>query len=326
MFLADKEMETTVIMAACHGARSYTVFAIFMIALIAAHAEGQTSTSANPMLIYVNHMYVVPDPDTYEAVAKNHFLLDNFGASESRTTVRRDKTYTGLYFYGEHTYFELLEPPKNGQALESFSGIAFGVERPGQIKDLAASLERSGSTNVTLNAITRQTEDVELNWFAMLSTESTLKNSKLATWVMEYDPDFLGKWYPQFPPHGPSIRRSDILERYAAKINRSQQRDQGLFEDIARLYLALEKSDAMEFSKRCQIYGYQVSGAPGETLCKGPDIELRIQAFDVNRPPIRSGLTAVEFRLRQSKNGLKVFRLGANSVLEFKHKTAVWRF
>jgi Family of unknown function (DUF5829) len=297
-----------------------------MIALIAAHAEGQGGTSANPVLIYLNHVCVVPDPDTYGAVAKNHFLLDNFGASESRTTVRRDKTYTGLYFYGEHTYFELLGPPKNGQTLESFSGIAFGVERPGQIKDLAASLEKSGSTNVSLNAITRQTEDVDLNWFAMLSTESTLKNSKLATWVMEYDPDFLGKWYPQFPPHGSSIRRSDILERYAAKINRSQQRDQGLFEDIARLYLALEKSDAMEFSKRCQIYGYQVSEAGGETLCKGPDIELKIQAFDINRPPIRSGLTAVEFRLRQSKNGLKVFKLGANSVLEFKDKTAVWRF
>ena len=88
---------------------------------------------APPAPVYLNHLYVVPTPETYKAVAENDFLEKNFGAFESRTTTRADKTYTGLYFYGEHTYFELLEPPKDGKAPETFSGVAFGAETPGQI-------------------------------------------------------------------------------------------------------------------------------------------------------------------------------------------------
>ncbi|MGB2890786.1 MAG: DUF5829 family protein [Candidatus Acidiferrales bacterium] len=307
-------------------ARSYSVLAISMIALIAAHAEGRVGALANPVLIYLNHVYVVPDLDTYEAVAENHFLLDNFGASESRTTVRGDKTYTGIYFYGEHTYFELLEPPKSAETHESLSGVAFGVEKPGEIKGLAATLKKSGPSKIHLDSITRQTEGVDLSWFTMLSTEPELQKSKLSTWVMEYDSDFLSTWYPQFPPHGPNIRRSDILERYAAKINRSEQRERGLFQDIVRIHLALENSEVEEFRRRCEIYGYQTFKNGRETACKGPNIELEIQGFDGNRPPTRSGVTAVEFQLRRNKTDQKIFKLGANSVLELKDKTAMWRF
>jgi hypothetical protein len=99
-----------------------------------------------------------------------------------------------------------------------------------------------------------------------------------------------------------------------------------LFQEIVRLHLALARSDIEEFLRRCQIYGYQISQSGSASVCTGPDIELRIQAFDADRPPTRSGLMAVEFQLRKSKTGQKVFQLGTNSLLEFKDRTAIWHF
>jgi hypothetical protein len=204
--MTDRELPVRIIMLTRRRAtRPYALVAFVMFFLLAAYAARKEETIGSRWPIYLNHVYVVPAADTYESVSRNDFLLNDFAAAEMRTTVRQDRTYTGFYFYGEHTYFELLEPSKSAQKPESLSGIAFGAERPGQIKDLAASLARSGAPNVSLNTITRETEGDNLNWFVMLSTEATLTKSKLATWVMEYDPDFLSRWYPRFPPHTPSI-------------------------------------------------------------------------------------------------------------------------
>ncbi|MGH9702635.1 MAG: DUF5829 family protein [Candidatus Acidiferrales bacterium] len=281
---------------------------------------------APPGPVYLNHLYVVPSPDTYKAVAENEFLQKNFGASESRTTVRADKTYTGLYFYGEHTYFELLEPPKEGKSPETYSGVAFGAEAPDQVQTLAARLKESGSTNAILKPINRQTEGKAVNWFLQLILGPQFEKSKFASWLMEYNPDFLSNWYPQLPPAQASMHRSDVLERYAAKVNRSKERQQGLFLDVARIRLSLESGDAKEFEEICGIYGYQISHRRKETSCKGPEIELLIHSFDAAHPPERPGVTAIQFKLRDDKTHHQVIKLGATSQLEFKGTTADWRF
>jgi hypothetical protein len=304
---------------------TFLFIASSIIAMTAVHAKSGVD-KAPPAPVYLNHLYVVPSPDTYKAVAENEFLQYNFGAFESRTTTRADKTYTGLYFYGEHTYFELLEPPKNGEAPETFSGVALGAETPGQIQSLAARLHESGSEKAAITPITRQTEGKSVNWFLQLVIGPQYEKSKFATWMMEYDPEFLAKWYPQLPPAQPSIKRSDLLERYAAKVNRSRERNEGLFLDVVRIRFLLESSEAKEFEGICKIYGFQVARHGRETSCKGPDIELLIRTFSAVHPPERSGVTAIQFSLRNDKAGHKVWKLGAGSQLEFKGKTAVWRF
>jgi hypothetical protein len=281
---------------------------------------------APPAPVYLNHLYVVPSPDTYKAVAENGFLQKNFGAFEPRTTTRADKTYTGLYFYGEHTYFELLEPPKDGKAPETFSGVAFGAETLEQVQSLAARVHESGSEKAAITPITRQAEGKSVNWFLQLAIGPQFEKSKFATWMMEYDPEFLSNWYPQLPPAQPSIHRSDILERYAAKVNRTRERQEGLFQDVARIRLLLESSEATQFEGICKLYGFQVAHHSRETSCKGPDIRLMIRTFDEAHPPERSGVTAIQFSLRNEKAGHKVLKLGTGSQLEFKGKTAVWRF
>ena len=289
------------------------------------HAHGRVE-KAPPVPVYLNHLYVVPSPDTYKAVAENDFLQKNFGAFESRTTTRADKTYTGLYFYGEHTYFELLEPPKDGKSAETFSGVAFGAESADQIQSLAAHLKELSSVKATVTPITRQTEGKAVNWFLQLIIGPPFEKSKFATWLMEYNSDFLSNWYPQLPPAQTSIHRSDVLERYATKVNRTKERQEGLFLDVARIRLLLEEGEAKQFEKICGIYGFQISQHKKETSCKGPDIELLIHTFDAAHPPERSGITAIQFTLRNDKTHHQVIKLGATSQLELKGNAADWRF
>ena len=97
---------------------------------------------------------------------------------------------------------------------------------------------------------------------------------------MEYNPDFLSSWYAQLPPAQPSTRRADVLERYAAKVNRTRERSEGLFLDVARIRLLLESSEAKQFEGICKIYGFQVSRHGKETSCKGPEIEILIRTFE----------------------------------------------
>ena len=79
--------------------------------------------------VFLNHFYVVVDAETYAAAQASPFLTGEFAPFEKRTTARNDRSYTGIYWYGRRTYFELFEPGTQGPA--GASGLALGVEEPG---------------------------------------------------------------------------------------------------------------------------------------------------------------------------------------------------
>src|ERR1022692_1746348 len=73
----------------------------------------------------LNHFYVILDHDTFTAIEQNAFLKEQFAVFEKRTTVRTDRTYTGIYFYGHQTYFEMLDATTADPNL-GHGGMAFG--------------------------------------------------------------------------------------------------------------------------------------------------------------------------------------------------------
>src|SRR5208282_2209145 len=80
------------------------------------------------------------DTPTYQAIESDPFWRKRFAPNERRTTVRTDETYTGLYFYGINTYFEVFDVADSPRPDVGDCGIAFGVERSGDIGALKGVL------------------------------------------------------------------------------------------------------------------------------------------------------------------------------------------
>src|SRR5258708_12610873 len=75
-----------------------------------AQGRAPSQTVEDRPVVFLNHFFVVVDPDTFHAIAKSRFLTHKFAAFEQRTTTSQNQTCSGLYFYGEDTYIDFFPP------------------------------------------------------------------------------------------------------------------------------------------------------------------------------------------------------------------------
>jgi hypothetical protein len=140
--------------------------------------------------VYFNHLYVVTDDEAYRALVDSPFLRDGFGVCEERTTTRPDRSYTGLYFYGAHTYFEFLKPDSTAGYAPGSSGLAFGVEATGATGELAERLKTAKIASFSAS-IQRDLGGTSMPWFEILGISRATTRSCLDLFSVEYDPAFL---------------------------------------------------------------------------------------------------------------------------------------
>ena len=241
--------------------------------------------------VLLNHFYLTPDRATFEAAESGDFL-QRFGALEKRTTVRKDMTYTGLYLYGEHTYLELLHP--DSASFGALSGIAYGVETPGELLEVCQAMRAPRLEEVSRG---------DVPWFRSCRPEQL---RGLSEWVMEYVPAFFRGFHPELPPSRPGIARSDALTRYAASCGKLRERAEGLFEDVVALEIALGRREAEIWSAR---------------PVRIADADIRISQIQDGSP---GGIRAAHLRLRRDA-GSSVQRIGSTTLF-LDGRSAVWRF
>jgi hypothetical protein len=272
--------------------------------------------------VYLNHFFVTIDAESYKAIEASAFLRDEFAPFEQRTTVRQDITYTGSYFYGEHTYFEFFEAGHSLGRETGASGLAFGVEAVGASPRVQARLEAALGSPVEVLPITRRVTDRDVDWFYMTVVENDPLTAVLQTWMMEYRDSFLQDWYGELKPATRGITRAEILERYAAKIGEGDKRRQKLLENVVEITLALPDTDRARLVKMCEALGYRVVAMPSGSRLEGPQVAFNLVAATSDA----RGITAVKFSLRHAKQGEKLYRFG-HTVLQFNDdRTAVWTF
>ena len=278
-------------------------------------------TAEDTDTVYLNHFFIVLDSQTYKEIKDAKFLQEEFAAFEQRTTVRADITYTGIYFYGTHTYFEFFEPGGYNRS-EGSVGIASGVEAVGASDKLKQRLETYMKATGFKNMVTRKVNEKDVPWFYM--TAINYRNaSKLSTWLMEYHADFLGNWYPDLSPQTRGITRGEILERYTAKIGESEKRKSKYLEDVIEITLALDETQKASFIKEREAFGYKITSGENKTTLEGPAIRYVI----VPSSPSSSLVVSFKMSLKRDKKGEKVYRFGSRSVLRFNDdRTATWSF
>ena len=240
--------------------------------------------------VFLNHFYAVVDAASYEAARTSPFLTREFAPFEARTTVRNDKSYTGIYWYGRRTYFELFEPGEQGPA--GASGLALGVEAAGA----GAAVQQRWKDELGTaggGLVTRKTETDEVPWFEM---SYAAEIPGLRVFLMEYHRDFLARWYGTLTP-ARSITRADVLDRYVAKIDQPGRRESALLKDVTALTIALAPAEREALVKQLRAVAWTATDQAEAVVCRGPEAErLRL----VTPADARRGILEVEFSLQHA--------------------------
>jgi len=264
--------------------------------------------------VYLNHFYLTLDHATYSDIESNEFMRREFAVTELRTTVRKDRTYTGLYFYGTNTYFEFFDSEKETGRRVGDSAIAFGVDEPGASGKLENALGTRSAT------ITRQLGNVDIPWFYQTMPRGMSLESGISMWVMEYHPRFLAEWHAEAGGSAGITRRA-ILQRYKEVLKRGAAHTS--LSDVVAITMAADKMVTARMIELSKIFGYKVRIEGENSILQGLDFELRL----VPATGSTHGIRQVVMRADRMPPGQTQFQFGSSSALRLHSDgTATWGF
>ena len=206
--------------------------------------------------VYLNHVYLVLDAETFRAADASEYLRTAFAPFERRTTKSGDDTWTGpLLLRREHVLRVSRRPiPKRDRPVGQ-SGVAFGVEETGSSVAVRKALDAAKLGDAKTVERTRETAGKMVPWFKMTGYEPI--DPVLVFWVMEYAPSFLKEWHPELRPGLSGIARKPVLERYQAKAALTVPPKDPLFRNVTAFRLALDSARAESFGKALAALGYR---------------------------------------------------------------------
>jgi|SRR5579862_4548851 len=229
--------------------------------------------------MYLNHLYVVLDSETYQAIEGDDFLRCRFAPNERRTTVRTDETYSGLYFYGRNTYFEVFDVADAPRHAIGDYALAFGVDEAG---GLATLRDRFGGELAPPDLITRLYDGAQIPWFYMATVPRFPFRSGAGMWLMEYHADFLTRWHSRPEARDRGVRRREILARYVEAVGPV---DTPALVDVVGVTVAADPTARTNYMTIGAAAGYRVErfASNDHVVLNGPDITIEVV------PPAGSG-------------------------------------
>lgn len=274
---------------------------------------------ALPFQVPLNHFFLTLDHATFTEIQNSAFLRKEFAPTEARTTVRKDMTYTGLYFYGINTYFEFFDASQEKTRRIGDSGIAFGVEQTGA----SQVLEKLAAEELQMQRapITRQLGDKQIPWFFMLAPKNLALNPRISTWTMEYDTQFLAQWHNEIPDHNRGITRQEILQRYVAVLKDTPPKP--FLQEVLAMTLAADQSSMELLTKQGKLFGYRLQREGEATILEVYNFTLRL----IPESATQRGIQQITLRVNRQPEKQTAFRFGAKSILKFNgDSTATWSF
>lgn len=261
--------------------------------------------------VLLNHLSVVLDAATARDLSSNAFLKDTFAAVSQKNNVSNDgKRWTGTYLYGEHTYLEVYEAGA-AQGEPGSSGIALGVERPGDVSRLVLPLADAGGEATVVLRTVQGPSGAQVPWFYQLRVfYRSDPPSNTSRWVMEYQKDFLRT----VEPGKEGISRAQLTARFRQKGR--------LLKDIVGATLALGEREMERCLKELQVYGWTVRTEGTSHLATGPGATLTL----IPSTASVKGLTEVRFQLVKKGASAQTVQFGPTSTLAVAPDgTAVWK-
>jgi hypothetical protein len=271
--------------------------------------------SSERAAVWLDHLVLVLDAETYAAAAASELLRDEFAAFEQRAITTGDaETWTGTYLYGEHTYLELFAPCRAVGRADSV-GLAFSVEESGGAERIANRLRTETGAPVASSVRTVRLGEETIPWFHYVRVEYHNPGRHVSTWVMEYHAAFaafLAARKGGAPIAGNLTRRDALAARFSST---------RLLRDVVGVTLALDDVESDRLRRQLLAFGYVVSQVGDGHIASGPDVRIAL----VPASGGRRGVMAIELALLRRKSGRTRYELGPRSVLTFHDDlTATW--
>jgi len=135
-------------------------------------------------------------------------------------------------------------------------------------------------------------------WFQVMGVEGAHTKTKLSLFTLEYDSQFLSKWHGDLAPQrAGSIARRHILERYAAKLGRTELRANALLDDVTEVQLELDEAERERLFTVCDAFGWERDEAADRWTTRGPGVRLTVRPSTGDRPS--RGVTGFVMSLRR---------------------------
>ena len=134
-------------------------------------------------MIDLNHLYVVVDLPTYQAIRDSDLVRSLACTYEQKNQAEGQLDWEGFYIRGKNTYIEFFYPqaryPKS-----TISGIALGTDTLGQLEDIF-QLFKSKYQNAMRGNFSRNGR----SWFDYVTVGDSFFQEKHSFWIMEYSKD-----------------------------------------------------------------------------------------------------------------------------------------
>ncbi|MBZ5715872.1 DUF5829 family protein [Nannocystis pusilla] len=231
----------------------------------------------------LNHLYVVLDAETHAALRTSRFLLEEFAAVDAGLPHFRPVGPDAdvLYVRGAETYLELMGPQNHFGEPVGQIGLGFGVEVPGSLPRVFASLRAAGLRPFFSSDHVDFAGPVPIPWKQTTGPRALLVDG-LAVWASEYEPGF-AHWLDPQGTDPRAIARGDFL--------RPRFRGDRLLADIVGVRLSVDSAARQTVVDGLLTFGYE---ARGEVLT-GAGLEISLEP---GSGPTR--LLAVTFRLTRA--------------------------
>jgi uncharacterized protein DUF5829 len=216
----------------------------------------------------LDHVRLSLDHETFAAIEQSDYLKSRFAVFEERTTVRTDKTYSGIYLYGRETYIEFGDD--TGTGIPAGAGlIAFGGDEPP-----AGVPAVAGDSGTAPRLATRELDGAQIPWyFTMAQPWKSGPDMIFGTSLMENDPNFLARWHPEAnspKTNGATATRAAVLDRYKAVLKGVPS--QPLMADVTGLTMAVKPESKTRLEAWMKTIGTNFPihfvDAPGEGIAR----------------------------------------------------------
>jgi len=175
---------------------------IFLLAPLIAYGQEM-------LKIQFNHLYYILEPADFKAISESDFVNDTLCARETRADS------TAIYLFGPSNYLELFATSGN-DALLGFSGIAFSVDKIGDLNKLKDILYKTHKPVVRTNE--RDIGGKKIPWFdalAIVVDPTFHAGSRVFSWVMEYRIEYFKQ--NRYTISDSQLTREHYLEKYASQ-------------------------------------------------------------------------------------------------------------